>query len=210
MIGDGLNDAGALAAADVGIAVSDETACLVPACDALLRGDRVAALPAVLALRAAGPRGHRAVFRGVGRLQRRRPGAGGGGTAHAARQRHPDAGQLAHDRRAQRRADAPARPEARAVSIIGFLIAAGGLVAGGFLAAFIWAVRDGQFDDTTTPAVRVLLDDARPTASPKAAPLKVIAQCPRAGRTLRVRQRDRPALHDRHARCGGWSPSSSA
>jgi cbb3-type cytochrome oxidase maturation protein len=46
------------------------------------------------------------------------------------------------------------------VSIIGLLIAAGGLVAGGFLAAFIWAVRDGQFDDTTTPAVRVLLDDA--------------------------------------------------
>jgi cbb3-type cytochrome oxidase maturation protein len=45
------------------------------------------------------------------------------------------------------------------VSIIGFLIAAGGLVAGGFLVAFAWAVRSGQFDDTTTPAVRVLLDD---------------------------------------------------
>jgi Cu+-exporting ATPase len=48
MIGDGLNDAGALAAADAGIAVSDDTACLVPACDAMLRGDRVAALPAIL------------------------------------------------------------------------------------------------------------------------------------------------------------------
>jgi cbb3-type cytochrome oxidase maturation protein len=52
------------------------------------------------------------------------------------------------------------------VSIIGFLIAAGGLVAGGFLVAFVWAVRSGQFDDTTTPAVRVLVDDARRSDPP--------------------------------------------
>ena len=44
------------------------------------------------------------------------------------------------------------------MSVIILLIAAGGTVASGFLAAFVWAVRAGQFDDTCTPAVRVLLD----------------------------------------------------
>ncbi|MCU7496795.1 MAG: cbb3-type cytochrome oxidase assembly protein CcoS [Ignavibacteria bacterium] len=33
------------------------------------------------------------------------------------------------------------------------------LVAIVFLAAFIWAVRSGQYDDKYTPALRILLDD---------------------------------------------------
>ena len=54
------------------------------------------------------------------------------------------------------------------MTVIFLLIAAGAVVAGGFLAAFVWAVRAGQFDDTTTPAVRMLLDDSgRSAPQPK-------------------------------------------
>ena len=52
------------------------------------------------------------------------------------------------------------------MSVIVLLICAGGLVAGGFLCAFLWAVDSGQFDDTYTPALRILLDDDHPVASP--------------------------------------------
>jgi cbb3-type cytochrome oxidase maturation protein len=48
------------------------------------------------------------------------------------------------------------------MSVIVLLIVAGGSVAGGFLVAFIWAVRSGQFDDTFTPAVRVLMEAPLP------------------------------------------------
>jgi cbb3-type cytochrome oxidase maturation protein len=46
------------------------------------------------------------------------------------------------------------------MTVIVLLIAAGGTVAIGFLAAFVWAVRSGQFDDVVSPAWRVLFDDA--------------------------------------------------
>ena len=38
------------------------------------------------------------------------------------------------------------------------------LLAAGFLWAFIWAVRSGQYEDTCTPAMRLLTEDepARP------------------------------------------------
>ena len=34
-------------------------------------------------------------------------------------------------------------------------------LAVGFLIAFLWAVKSGQFDDTYTPSVRILLDAKR-------------------------------------------------
>ena len=45
------------------------------------------------------------------------------------------------------------------MSVILVLIGASLFVAIGFLLAFIWAVKDGQYDDKYTPSVRMLFDD---------------------------------------------------
>jgi P-type Cu+ transporter len=54
MIGDGLNDAGALQQSDVGIVISENTNNFSPACDAILAADRFADLPKFLSLAKAG------------------------------------------------------------------------------------------------------------------------------------------------------------
>lgn len=48
------------------------------------------------------------------------------------------------------------------MSVVLVLIACSMLVAGGFLIAFLWAVRSGQYDDRQTPAIRMLFDPERP------------------------------------------------
>ncbi|MCF7797811.1 MAG: cbb3-type cytochrome oxidase assembly protein CcoS [Candidatus Marinimicrobia bacterium] len=45
------------------------------------------------------------------------------------------------------------------VLLVGFSI----VVAAGFLLAFLWAVKSGQYDDRHTPAVRMLFDDKQPS-----------------------------------------------
>ncbi|MBK7440202.1 MAG: cbb3-type cytochrome oxidase assembly protein CcoS [Chitinophagales bacterium] len=45
------------------------------------------------------------------------------------------------------------------MSVIILLIGASILVAGGFLVAFIWSVKKGQYEDDYTPGVRMLFDD---------------------------------------------------
>lgn len=44
------------------------------------------------------------------------------------------------------------------MSVIYILISVSFLVAIGFLAAFIWSVRNGQYDDDYSPSVRMLMD----------------------------------------------------
>jgi len=46
------------------------------------------------------------------------------------------------------------------MSVLMLLIPLSVLMAGCFLAAFFWAVRSGQYEDTCTPAMRILTDDA--------------------------------------------------
>jgi len=45
------------------------------------------------------------------------------------------------------------------VSVMVVLIAASAIIGLGFLAVFVFAVRQGQFDDTWSPARRMLIDD---------------------------------------------------
>ncbi len=45
------------------------------------------------------------------------------------------------------------------MSVVFVLIGASLLVASGFLAAYLWAVKSGQYDDKHTPAIRILFEN---------------------------------------------------
>lgn len=51
------------------------------------------------------------------------------------------------------------------MSVVIILILASLGVALLFLGAFIWSVRSGQYEDTLTPSLRVLVDDPAETIS---------------------------------------------
>ena len=48
------------------------------------------------------------------------------------------------------------------MSVIFILISISVLIAVGFLIAFIWAVKSGQYEDTFSPSVRILSEDRKP------------------------------------------------
>jgi cbb3-type cytochrome oxidase maturation protein len=48
------------------------------------------------------------------------------------------------------------------MKIIFLLIIVSLIVALGFLGAFLWAVRSGQYDDEVGPAMRMLFDEEKP------------------------------------------------
>ena len=51
------------------------------------------------------------------------------------------------------------------MSVVMILILASLGVALAFLLGFVWAVRSGQYEDTLTPALRVLAEDSGATIS---------------------------------------------
>lgn len=53
------------------------------------------------------------------------------------------------------------------MGVLIILILASLIVAIGFLIAFIWSVRSGQYEDGYTPSVRILFDDTKPIEKPK-------------------------------------------
>lgn len=51
------------------------------------------------------------------------------------------------------------------MNVILLLLAASITVAGIFLAAFIWSVKKGQYEDEDSPPVRMLFDDTKPKSN---------------------------------------------
>ena len=52
------------------------------------------------------------------------------------------------------------------MSVLVLLIFASLVVATMFLSCFIWAVRSGQYEDTSTPPLRILLEEPRGPQAP--------------------------------------------
>jgi cbb3-type cytochrome oxidase maturation protein len=51
------------------------------------------------------------------------------------------------------------------MSVIFLLLIASVFVAALFLVAFLWSVKTGQYDDETSPAMRMLFEPPSPTSS---------------------------------------------
>jgi len=53
------------------------------------------------------------------------------------------------------------------MQVIFILIGVSLAVAAGFLIAFVWAVKSGQYEDDYTPSVRILFEDETSKEKPK-------------------------------------------
>lgn len=81
------------------------------------------------------------------------------------------------------------------MSVIVLLIFASLAMATAFLISFIWAVRSGQYEDTSTPSMRVLMDDGQKHRSQIAAPPQDSGESLQAEPTLRDADSSKIKLH---------------
>ncbi len=164
MVGDGLNDSGALAAADVGVALTEDIATFSPASDAILSAEHFGELPRYLDLSRRALRIVQISF--VISLIYNVVG----GYFAVSGQLSPLIAAILMPVSSvsvvgfavvmTRLVRAPTGAEVMSALIV--LIGASLLAAIGFLVMFIWAVRNGQYEDTYTPSVRVLHEDIKP------------------------------------------------
>ena len=160
MVGDGLNDAPALAAAHVSISPISAAHIAQAQADALFLGERL--MPVADALRLAAKARRLMVenlwLSAVYNLDRR--AARGARLRDAAHRRARDVGLL--DPGDAQCAPGARRAEDALMNVLVYLVPVALALGGLGLAAFLWALKHGQFDDLDGAAWRAISDDDLP------------------------------------------------
>ncbi|MFC7607251.1 cbb3-type cytochrome oxidase assembly protein CcoS [Teichococcus aestuarii] len=154
MVGDGINDAAALALAHVSATPQGATDLAQGAADLVLRGEGLGALPYAIRVARRAQRPGAAEYRLQLDLQHGRGALRGAGIRHAADRGAGD-GLLLHHRHPQ----CAARREGEGMSALLLLVPLALFLGGLALLLFLWTLRARQYDDLDGAAARILYDD---------------------------------------------------